>query len=170
MGLPRWLSGEKSTCQCRRCRFDPWVVGSFPGGGNGNPLRYPCLENPVDRGAWRATVHGVAKSRTWLKRPSTQLYVNMYSFSDFFPFRLLQDIQCTSWCYMVGPCWLSSLYVYACSIAHSCLTLCDPVDCSPPGSSVHEILQARILEWVAMPSSGGSSRPRGRTCLSCLGE
>ena len=42
----------------------------------------------------------------------------------------------------------------------SCLTLCDPLDYSPPGSSVHWILQARILEWVAMPSSRGSSRPR----------
>ena len=41
----------------------------------------------------------------------------------------------------------------------SCLTLCDPMDCSPPGSSVHGILQARILEWVAMPSSRGSSQP-----------
>ena len=39
----------------------------------------------------------------------------------------------------------------------SCLTLCDPMDCSPPGSSVDGILQARILEWVAMPSSRGSS-------------
>ena len=35
-----------------------------PGGGNGNPLQYSCLENPMDRGTWRATVHGVAKSRT----------------------------------------------------------------------------------------------------------
>ena len=42
-----------------------------------------------------------------------------------------------------------------------CLTLCNPMDSSLPGSSVHEILQARILGWVAMPSSGGSSRPRG---------
>ena len=38
-----------------------------------------------------------------------------------------------------------------------CLTLCDPMDCSPPGSSVHGILQARILEWVAIPFSRGSS-------------
>ena len=42
-------------------------------------------------------------------------------------------------------------------VAHSCLILCDPMDCSPPGSSVHGILQARILEWVAMPFSRGSS-------------
>ena len=40
--------------------------GRSPGGGNGNPLQYSCLENPRDRGAWCATVHGVAKSQTWL--------------------------------------------------------------------------------------------------------
>ena len=50
-----------------------------------------------------------------------------------------------------------------------CLTLCDPMDCSPPGSSIHEILQARILEWVAMPLSRGSFQPRDRTDVSlCL--
>ena len=52
-----------------------------------------------------------------------------------------------------------------------CPTLCDPMDCSPPGSSVHGILQARILEWVTMPSSRGSSPPRDRTHLffiSCI--
>ena len=48
----------------------------------------------------------------------------------------------------------------------SCLTLCDPVDCSPPYSSVHEISQERILECVAMPSSRGSSRPRDQTHVS----
>ena len=42
-------------------------------------------------------------------------------------------------------------------VAQLCWTLCDPVDCSPPGSSVHGILQARILEWVAVPFSRGSS-------------
>ena len=49
-----------------------------------------------------------------------------------------------------------------------CPTLCDPMDCSPPGSSVHGILQARILAWVAMPSSSGPSPPRERTRISCL--
>ena len=39
-------------------------LGGFPGGGNGNPLQYSCLKNPVDRGAWQATVHGVTKSGT----------------------------------------------------------------------------------------------------------
>ena len=41
-------------------------LGRFPGGGNGNPLQYSCLKNPTDRGAWQATVHGVAKSQTGL--------------------------------------------------------------------------------------------------------
>ena len=48
-----------------------------------------------------------------------------------------------------------------------CLTLWDPTDYSPPGSSVQGILQTRILEWVAMPSSRVSSWPRGRTHISC---
>ena len=51
-------------------------------------------------------------------------------------------------------------------VAQSCPTLCDPVDCSPPGSSVHGILQARILEWVTTLSSRGSSQPRDWTQVS----
>ena len=53
-------------------------------------------------------------------------------------------------------------------VAPSFPTLWDPMDCSPPGSSVLGILQARILEWVAMPSSRGSSQPRDLTQLSCI--
>ena len=49
----------------------------------------------------------------------------------------------------------------------SCPALCDPVDLSPLGSSVHGILQARILEWTAMPSSRRSSRPKDRSFISC---
>ena len=64
------------------------------------------------------------------------------------------------------------LRVHAKSL-QSCLTLCDPMDCSPPGSSVHGILQTRILEWVAMPSSRGPSQPRDGTHVSygsCIGR
>ena len=50
----------------------------------------------------------------------------------------------------------------------SCLTLCHPVCCSPPGSSIHGILQARVLEWVAISFSSGSSRPWDRTQVSCI--
>ena len=53
-------------------------------------------------------------------------------------------------------------------LLQSCLTLCKPMDCSPPGSSVRGVLQARILECVAMPSSTGSSQPRDWTHGSCI--
>ena len=53
-----------------------------PGGGDGNPLQYSCLENPMGRGAWRATIHRVAKSRTQLKQISTHiLNENLVSYS-----------------------------------------------------------------------------------------
>ena len=50
----------------------------------------------------------------------------------------------------------------------SCPTLCDPIDGSPQGSPVPGILQARLLEWVAMPSSRGSCKPQNRTQISCI--
>ena len=53
-------------------------------------------------------------------------------------------------------------------VAQSCWTLCDPKDGSPPGSSVHGIVQARILEWITIPVSRGSSQPRDRTQVSCI--
>ena len=58
--------------------------------------------------------------------------------------------------------------MYACSVAQLCLTLCNPLDCSLPGSSVHGIFQARILERVAIYSSRRSSWPKDRTCISCI--
>ena len=51
-------------------------------------------------------------------------------------------------------------------IAQLCLTLCNPKECSPPGSSIHGILQARVLEWVAISFSRGSSQPRDQTQVS----
>ena len=51
-------------------------------------------------------------------------------------------------------------------VAQSCLILCDPMDCSLPGSSVHGIFKARVLEWVAISFSRGSSQPRDQTRVS----
>ena len=59
-------------------------------------------------------------------------------------------------------------YMKVISISCSVVSDFDPMDCSPPGSSVHGILQARILEWVAIPFSRGSSWPRDWTCVSCI--
>ena len=55
-------------------------------------------------------------------------------------------------------------------VAQSCLTLCDPIDGSLPGSAVHGIFQARILEWAAISFSRGSSQPRDRTQFSCIAD
>ena len=63
------LPGGPDSKQCDCSKGDPGLIpglGRFPGGGKGTPLQYSCLENPMDRGAWQATVHGVAKSRTRL--------------------------------------------------------------------------------------------------------
>ena len=80
-----------------------------------------------------------------------------------------------------GPHWLTKelIFTYCLEIQdmrakllQSCPTLCNPMDCSLPGSSVHGILQAR-LEWVAVLSSRGSSQPRDQTCISyfsCIGR
>ena len=53
-------------------------------------------------------------------------------------------------------------------VTQSCPTLCNPIDCSPPGSSIHGILQVRILEWISIPSSRGSSQTRDQTLVSCI--
>ena len=73
-----------------------------------------------------------------------------------------------AWFFKLSPL----MFVHAKSL-QLCLTLCEPMDYSPPGSSVHGILQVRILEWAAMPSSRASSQPRDWTCISyvsCIGR
>ena len=71
-------------------------------------------------------------------------------------------------CCIIPVCIFVGVYTYMPNLIYvyvraksfqSCLILCDPMNCSPPGSALHEILQERILEWVAMPSSRGSSQP-----------
>ena len=62
-GLLWWLSGKSSACNAGDLGSIPGL-GRYPGEGNGNPLHYSCLESSMDRGAWQATVHGVAKIQT----------------------------------------------------------------------------------------------------------
>ena len=127
MGLPFPGGSEDKASACNA--GDPDLIpgwGRSPGEGNGNPLQYSCLENPMDRGTWRATVHRVAKSRTRL--------------SDFtFTFIFIIGYQIIS--------------AAAAKSLPSCPTLCDPIDGSSPGSPVPGILQARTLEWVAISFS-----------------
>ena len=76
---------------------------------------------------------------------------------------LVRDVLCVWLCVCVCVC----VYVF---YAQLCPPLYRPMDCSPPGSSVHGIFQARIREWVAISSSRGSSPPRDRTSVSCIGR
>ena len=80
----------------------------------------------------------------------------------------------TLWVSMYKICKLRSyIFMYrtcCCLVTNSCLTLCNPMNCSPPGSSVYGISQVRILEWVAISFSRGSSWPRDWTHMSCIGR
>ena len=76
--LPRWCNGTESACQYRRCKRLGLIPGSgwSPGVGNGNPFQYSCLENSVDRGAWRTTVHGVSKvGHNWVHTTSKHTHI-----------------------------------------------------------------------------------------------
>ena len=99
----------------------------------------------MEREAWHATVHGVAKSRTllidWTELNWTEHYQKVYSWD---------------------------LEVVCAKSLQSCPTLSDPMDCSPLGSSVQGILQERILEWVAISPSRESSKWRNWTWVSCI--
>ena len=106
----------------------------------------------MDWEAWRAAVHGVAKSRTRLSDWSDLIWSEPST-------RAMET-------YLVWSLW--KVMKVKVLVAQSCLTLWDPMDCSLPGSSVHRILQARILEWVAISFSRGSSWPRDQTQVSCI--
>ena len=102
-GLSRWHSRKEPSCQCRNIRDTDSIpgLGKSPGGGHDDPLQCSCLENPMDRGTWRATVHRVSRSRTQLSdlapahAPSHLLQEGLLiarpgASTDFFPSELLQ--------------------------------------------------------------------------------
>ena len=83
-GLPWCSDGKESACNARDLGS---ILGSGRslGEGNGNLVQYSCLENPMYRGAWWATVHGVAKSRTWLRDWRFHFHIKSYTFQKKFP-------------------------------------------------------------------------------------
>ena len=150
--------------------------GRAPGEGNGSPLQYSCLRNPMDRGAWRAAVHGVTESRTWLSDWTAGCICWCCFLS---PSLSASAAVSTSWAryYFPSPPLLACFWIdwvhlleSESEVAQSRLTLCDPMDCSPSGCSVHGILQARILQWAAISFSRASSQPKDRTHVSCIAD
>ena len=106
----------------------------------------------MDREAWRAAIHGVTKSWTRLSNWYDLIWsddIVIQIFIDYIPLKVIIR-------------WSES------EVAQLCPTLCNPVDCSLPGFSIHGIFQARILEWVAVSFSRGYSWPRGWTQVSCI--
>ena len=113
-------------------------VSKNTGEGNGNPLQYSCLENPMDGGAWWAAIYGVSQGQTQLKQLSS---------SSKNTYWLAMELKRVVITLNEGREIL---------VAQSCLIFCDPMEYSPPGYSVNGILQARILKWVAIFFSRGS--------------
>ena len=146
----QWLSRKEPTCNAGDVGLIA-RLGRPPREETSNPFQYSCLGNPMDRGAWQSVAHGVA--RVGHDRLNNCCFQN--SLNYFLPqlpnLPFEPDLLCLS-TFPSGIC--------CCLVAKSCPTLRDPMDCSPPGSSVHGISQARILEWVAIPFSRGSPRPR----------
>ena len=83
-GLPRWLSGKESAFNAGNTDDASLIPGSgrSPGGGNSNPLQYPHLENPMDRGDWWVTVHGITESDT---TEATDYDIRYYNFHKVGP-------------------------------------------------------------------------------------
>ena len=95
MVILMWFSGKESACQCRSL-----IPGSgrSPGEGNGNPFQYSYLVNPMDRGVWWATIHGVTKNQTWL---------NTHTCTHRIAFHLLYT--CELACKVIWICKLSEI-------------------------------------------------------------
>ena len=120
----------------------------------------------MDREAWHAAIHVVAKSRTWLSNWTELNWMisrittsRFFTKSCWFPLKFLLNFLVWIWNAFSARGLIESVLHCTCAQSlQSCPTLSDLMDCNPPGSSVHGILQARILEWVGMPSSRGSSQ------------
>ena len=100
--------------------------------------------------------------------PTCGTWSKLFNFAKpQFPKSKLYDMM-TNWGDNKSQCIIQCMCVCMCSFFQSCLTLCDPMDCSPQGFSIHGIFQARILEWVAISSYRESSWARDQTCISCI--
>ena len=139
-----WLSSKEPACNARAAGAMSSIPrsGRSAGGGHGNPLQYSCLENSMDRGAWRATVccsvasvaSDSVRPHRWQPTRRPRPWVSPGKNTGVGCHFLLQCMKVKS----------------ESEVAQSYPTLSDPMDSSSPGSSVHGIFQARVLEWGAI--------------------
>ena len=110
-----------------------------------------------DREAWRAAVRGVTKRQTQFGNWTTTIVNKKEG-------RKLSEVMdmFTTQIVVMASLLSKLIWLYTCLVTQSCTILCNPMDYSPPGSSVHGISQARMLEWVAISFSRASSWPRDR--------
>ena len=132
----------------------------------------PTLCNPVEYSLPGPSVHGILQAEYWSGLPC--LPPGHILNTGIEPWSLISPALAGGF-FTTSATWKAHIisHRYLWMSARLCLTLCDPMDCSPLGSSVHGILQARILQWVAISSSRGSSWPRDQThisCVSCIGK
>ena len=136
----------------------------------------------IECSTFRASSSGIWNSSTGIPSPPLALFVVMLPKAH-----LTSHSRMSGSRWVIIPSWLSGLCVFLkntlemfkklyinivefyvkVKVTQLCPTLCHPTDCSPPGSSVQGIHQARILEWVPIPFSRGSSWPKDRTQVSC---
>ena len=128
LGFPGGSAGKESTCNVGDLGLIPGLE-RFPGGGHGDLFQYYCLENP----------HGQRSLRsTGLQRGGNDLATGQ----QFWVANPINKFSAAA----------------AAKLLQSCLTLCDPIDGSPPGSTIPGILQARTLEWIAISFSKESEK------------
>ena len=185
LGLPGWLSGYRICLRCRRPRrwgLSPWVRKIpwrrkwkptpvfWPGEFHGLQSLRCCKESDVTE---RLSLSLSTQTTAALNRknnPPLDLIKNPKTSINR---RINKECACVCVFSKSRPTLCDPECACVCVFSKSCLTLCDPMDRSPPGSSVSESSQARILEWVSISSSKRSSWPRDQThvsCISCIGK
>ena len=161
VGFPGGTRGKESSCQCRRPEkheFDPWV-GKIPWRRAWQLTPVFLHRDPMDRGAWWVPITNTGSQTVWHYWSDLACMHALHYVLGNIIENIDKNISC-------GLLIIPKECV--CLVTQSCLTLCDPLDCNPLGSSVHGFLQTTILEWVAISFSRESSWLRGWTWISCI--
>ena len=159
------------------CHSHGWLQKSYRGSSGYSLLKEITEVHPLLRIENTCTygdgVTGPARACMWSgKNRGWEIYTHINVYASYSNKYIFHSYMCTNMCDLFELCKINNLTLTVCPflkiVAQSCLTLCDPMDYSLPGSSVHGIFQARILEWLAIFFSRGSSWPRDWTQISCI--